>query len=360
MVSTRPLRRRLVHRLLLRLAPERAHDLVIGALALASRSQAAERWLRRRFAAPGDERLRQDLLGRTFTNPIGLAAGFDKNGRAARALAALGFGFIELGTVTPQPQAGNPKPRLFRHPRLESLQNELGFNNDGMAALYRRLDGDYPFPFPIGLNVGKNATTPLERAASDYQALFRHFARHTDYFVINVSSPNTPGLRDLQTPDRLATLIGLGAGLTDRPILVKLSPDLSGEMAVALGRAAVGAGAAGIIVTNTTTDYRLVPGAAERGGLSGRVLRARSFAMLQALAAELFGRTLLISVGGIDSGEEVYRRLRAGASLVQAYTALVYRGPELVSAALGRLLDLMERDGARTLSDIVGADVKLG
>ncbi len=341
----------------MRLEPERAHAVALGALGLASRSGAVVKALRRRFAPPDSDRLTQHLLGRTFSNPIGLAAGFDKNARAVRGLAALGFGFVELGTVTPRPQSGNPRPRIFRHPELESLQNALGFNNDGMDAVHRRLAAGYPYPFPVGLNIGKNATTRLERAEDDYQSLFRRFSNHTDYFVINVSSPNTPGLRDLQTPARLTALLRWGLELTARPILVKLSPDLELETAVDLGGTAVRAGAAGIIVTNTTTDYRLIPGASERGGLSGRVLRQRSFAMLQALAAELLGSTLLISVGGVDSGEEVYRRLRAGASLVQTYTALVYRGPGLASSALARLLELMDRDGVRSVSELVGADV---
>lgn len=341
----------------MRLEPERAHAVALGALGLASRSGAVVKALRRRFAPPDSDRLTQHLLGRTFSNPIGLAAGFDKNARAVRGLAALGFGFVELGTVTPRPQPGNPKPRIFRHPELESLQNALGFNNDGMDAVHRRLAAGYPYPFPVGLNIGKNATTRLERAEDDYQSLFRRFSNHTDYFVINVSSPNTPGLRDLQTPARLTALLRWGLELTARPILVKLSPDLELETAVDLGGTAVRAGAAGIIVTNTTTDYRLIPGASELGGLSGRVLRQRSFAMLQALAAELLGTTLLISVGGVDSGEEVYRRLRAGASLVQTYTALVYRGPGLASSALARLLELMDRDGVRSVSELVGADV---
>lgn len=341
----------------MRLEPERAHAVALGALGLASRSGAVVKALRRRFAPPDSDRLTQHLLGRTFSNPIGLAAGFDKNARAVRGLAALGFGFVELGTVTPRPQSGNPRPRIFRHPELESLQNALGFNNDGMDAVHRRLAAGYPYPFPVGLNIGKNATTRLERAEDDYQSLFRRFSNHTDYFVINVSSPNTPGLRDLQTPARLTALLRWGLELTARPILVKLSPDLELETAVDLGGTAVRAGAAGIIVTNTTTDYRLIPGASELGGLSGRVLRQRSFAMLQALAAELLGSTLLISVGGVDSGEEVYRRLRAGASLVQTYTALVYRGPGLASSALARLLELMDRDGVRSVSELVGADV---
>ncbi len=346
------------HRLLLRLEPERAHDLALGALALTSRSAAGRGLLRRRFSKCASERLSQELLGRRFANPLGMAAGFDKNARTPRGLAALGFGFVEVGTVTPKPQSGNPKPRIFRHPEQESLRNALGFNNDGMDAVHRRITAGYPFPFPLAVNVGKNAATPLDEAESDYEALFRRFSGQADYFVINVSSPNTPGLRELQAPDRLAALIDLGRRLGGKPVMVKLSPDLDTDEAVALGHEVVAAGAAGIIVTNTTIDYRLIPDVPEVGGLSGRVLRARSFEMLEALARALFGKTLLVSVGGVDSGEELYRRLRAGASLVQLYTALVYRGPRLVSSALGRLLELMDRDGIESVADIVGVDLE--
>lgn len=360
MTVTRSPRPGFWHRLALRLEPERAHDLAIRALALAGGSRVGRSLLRRRYAERDTRRLRQELLGRTFSNPIGIAAGFDKNGRVVSGLSALGFGFVEVGTVTPKPQAGNPKPRIFRHPEQESLRNALGFNNEGMAAVHRRIAASFPFPLPVGVNVGKNAATPLEEAESDYEVLFRSFSDSADYFVINVSSPNTPGLRELQAPERVAVLVALGRRLTDRPVMVKLSPDLETSAAVDLGRVAVGAGAAGIIVTNTTIDYRLIPGVPATGGLSGGVLRKRSFELLQALAAELFGQTLLVSVGGVDSGDEIYRRLSAGASLVQIYTALVYRGPRLVGHALNRLLELMDRDGCRALSDIVGRDLKSG
>lgn len=348
------------HRQLLRLDPERAHDLAIRALALASVTGVGLNLVRRRYARAAPAGLDQEIFGRRFSNPIGIAAGFDKNGRVATGLAALGFGFVEVGTVTPKAQAGNPKPRIFRHPDQRSLQNALGFNNVGMDAVHGRIAAGYPYSFPLGVNVGKNATTPLEDAESDYAALFGCFADCADYFVINVSSPNTPGLRDLQAPDRLAGLLELGGRLTERPVLVKLSPDLEIETSVALARSAVEAGAAGIIVTNTTIDYGSIPGAAKRGGLSGAVLKERSYEILRALATELFGETLLISVGGIDSGDEVFRRLRAGASLVQIYTALVYQGPELIRSALDRVVELMDRAGHASLSDTIGSDLEAG
>src|SRR5690349_15419310 len=260
-----------------------------------------------------DPRLHQTLFGRDFPNPVGLAAGFDKDAVAVRAMPALGFGFVEVGTVTPLPQPGNPKPRLFRHPAERSLQNALGFNNGGMAALRRHLEGVYPFSLPLGVNVGKNKATPPERSLDDYETLIRGLHDLCDYLVVNLSSPNTPGLRDLQNEEFVRTLLGLAAGITAKPILVKIAPDLAPIQAVALAGTAVEAGAAGIIATNTTIDYSLIPGAKDFGGLSGRVLREKSFGVFEAVARALFGKTVLISVGGIDSGAEAYRRLRAGA-----------------------------------------------
>lgn len=333
--------------------------MALAALRAARISGVGLTWMRRRFRVENRARLGQRLLERDFANPIGLAAGFDKNAEAVEGLAALGFGFLEVGTVTPLAQPGNPKPRIFRHPGHASLQNALGFNNEGMESMAERLEAGAPFSLPVGVNIGKNAATPLERAESDYRQLFRRFADIADYFVVNISSPNTPGLRDLQAPETISGLVALGRELTDRPVLVKLSPDLEAAVAVELGRVATSAGAAGLIVTNTTTDYALIEGAGEFGGLSGRVLRERSFAMLRALAAELFGETLLISVGGIDSADEAYRRLRAGASLVQIYTALVYRGAGLVPLIAAGLLERLDRDDLESIGEAVGKDVRV-
>lgn len=302
------------------------------------------------------EALRQTLFGREFPNPVGLAAGFDKDAVAVRAIPALGFGFVEAGTVTPLPQPGNPRPRLFRHSAEQSLQNALGFNNGGMEAMRRRLARLHPFTLPLGVNVGKNKATPPERALADYETLIRGLHDVCDYLVVNLSSPNTPGLRELQNEAFLRSLLGLAGGITAKPVLVKIAPDLTADQAVALSETAVEAGAAGIIATNTTVDYSLLPGAKGFGGLSGRVLREKSFRIFEAVAKALFGRTVLISVGGIDSGAEAYRRLRAGASLVQVYTALIYEGPSLPRRMNEELLALMERDGVTGIGEVVGAD----
>jgi dihydroorotate dehydrogenase len=344
-----------LRRLLFRLDPEASHGLGIAALRAAGALPGAVGLLARRHlvaAAP----LRQTLFGREILNPVGLAAGFDKDAVAVPALPALGFGFAEVGTVTLLPQEGNPRPRLFRHPEARSLQNSLGFNNGGMAEMRRRLERLYPAPLPLGVNVGKNKATPADRALTDYEILIRGLHEVCDYLVVNLSSPNTPGLRDLQNEPFLRALFALAQGITAKPILVKIAPDLETAEAVALCRAAVEAGAAGVIATNTTTDYALLPGAREAGGLSGAVLREKSFRIFDAVAAALFGHAVLISVGGIDSGAEAYRRLKAGASLVQVYTGLVYEGPGLPRRINQELLALMARDGVKGIAEVIGAD----
>lgn len=341
-----------LHRLLLRLPPERAHDCGLAALRLG--------------AVPGvknylgsyslsDARLEQRLLGLTFPNPVGLAAGFDKDGRAIPGLERLGFGSVEVGTVTPLAQKGNPKPRLFRHREAESLENAMGFNNGGAAALARRLKDREPGGVPIGVNVGKNKATPNEAAVEEYGGLIRRFDGLCDYFVINVSSPNTPGLRDLQTADTVERILRAALAETRRPVLLKLSPDLDTGQAVELSAGAIESGAAGIVLTNTTIDYSLLPAAHRVGGLSGRVLTERSFELLRAVAPAVFGRGLLVSVGGIASGEEVYRRLCAGAGLVQLYTALALGGPGTVRRILGELLSRLDRDGIGSVTEVVGS-----
>jgi len=343
----------LLRRAFFRLDPETSHGLGMVALRTAQALPGVTSSLARRNLVAA-EPLRQTLFGREFPNPVGLAAGFDKDAAAVRAMPALGFGFVEVGTVTPLPQPGNPRPRLFRHAAERSLQNALGFNNGGLQAMRRRLARLYPFALPLGVNVGKNKATPPERALADYETLIRGLHDVCDYLVVNLSSPNTPGLRDLQNDDFVRSLLGLAVTLTAKPILVKIAPDLDPAQAVALSETAVEAGAAGIIATNTTVDYSLLPGAKDFGGLSGQVLREKSFRLLEALAKALFGRTVLISVGGIDSGAEAYRRLRAGASLVQIYTALIYEGPSLPRRINEELLALIERDGVKSIYEIIG------
>ncbi len=272
----------------------------------------------------------REVFGIQFPNPVGLAAGFDKNARVIHAMAALGFGFVEIGTVTPRPQPGNPKPRMFRLTRERSLQNALGFNNDGAHQIAERLKRNAPYPIPVGINIGKNKDTPDDRAADDYCECMTLLESAGDYFVVNVSSPNTPGLRALQSESFLGELFPRLRALTAKPILLKLSPDESPDALAILAEAAVKHGAAGIIATNTTTDYTLTPNAKNFGGISGCLLREKSRAALRTLASAV-PDTPLVSVGGIDSPEEAQARLDAGASLVELYTGLIYEGPSLPS-----------------------------
>lgn len=358
--------------LLFRLDPERAHGLAIAALRLAQALPGAAPLLARRHLV-ADPALRQTLLGLEFPNPLGLAAGFDKDAVVVDAMAALGFGFVEVGTVTPRPQPGNPRPRLFRHPGHRSLQNALGFNNHGLQAMRRRLARSRrqrpagPEPFrpvsPVGVNVGKGRDTPPAAALADYEELLGDaggLGGLADYLVVNLSSPNTPGLRDLQNESFLREVLRAARALTRTPVLVKLSPDLEPEAAAALAAAAVDAGAAGIVATNTSTDYTLLPGARDAGGLSGQVLREKSRRVCLAIARRLRAAgsgAVLISAGGIDSGAEAYARLRAGAALVQLYTALIYEGPALPGRINRELLALLDRDGFGNVGQAVGVDL---
>lgn len=300
--------------------------------------------------------LSQELFGRTFLNPVGLAAGFDKNATMIEGTLAMGFGFTEIGTLTPKPQEGNPRPRLWRHIEEESIQNAMGFNNDGLFRINHRLKNIYPFSTPIGVNIGKNKITSEENALKDYTTLIKALHPYADYMVINISSPNTPGLRDLQNETFISELFAQAKALTSKPILLKIAPDMSEDQAVNLCVHAVASGADGIIATNTTIDYSLVSEPEDKGGLSGEVLRERSFYIFDAIARELYGKTTLISVGGISTPEEAYRRIRAGASLVQLYTSLIFKGPEVVEEINRGLIELLASDGYNSITDAIGAD----
>ncbi len=340
---------------LFKLQPETAHHVVATLLRSANVYPAAfNGWIEKHFVA--DEMLNQELFGRIFLNPVGLGAGFDKNATMIRGIQALGFGFTEIGTMTPQPQPGNPKPRMFRHVEEETLQNAMGFNNDGMYKVQQRLKTRYPFTTPIGVNIGKNKTTDERDAIRDYTQLIRGLHMLGDYLVINISSPNTPGLRDLQNEAFISNLFAEAKAITDKPILLKIAPDMTAQQAVDLTSLAVEKGADGIIATNTTVDYSLVAHPESVGGLSGKVLKTKSFEIFDAVAKALYGKTVLVSVGGIDSAEEAYRRIRAGASLVQVYSALVFKGPELIGDINRELVALLQRDGFAKIAQAIGAD----
>jgi len=300
--------------------------------------------------------LQQKLFGVDFLNPIGLGAGFDKNATMIRGIQILGFGYTEIGTITPRAQGGNPKPRMFRHIDEETLQNAMGFNNEGLLKVQKRLQKRYPFSTPIGVNIGKNKITSEKDALSDYTKLIRGLHELGDYIVINISSPNTPGLRDLQNEEFITALFYEAKEITEKPILLKIAPDMSTQQAVDLTSLAVEKGADGIVATNTTIDYSLVPHPEKIGGLSGAVLKQKSFEIFDAIAGELYGKTTLISVGGIDSAHEAYKRIKAGASLVQIYTGLVFGGPDMIRDINLELIDLIQEDGYTNITQAIGAN----
>ena len=345
---------RLIKKLLFRFEPENAHSLVIAYLKLINRLGP----LTRRSQTSPTLELSQTLWGLNFANPVGLAAGFDKNAEVIEPIASLGFGFIEIGTVTPRPQAGNPRPRLFRHPELETLQNCLGFNNLGMNSVKKNLMRIHSRRLPVGINIGKNSQTSLGRAAEDYLAALETLSSHGDYIAINISSPNTPNLRDLQNPTVLRDLLRRIRPATPQPLLVKLSPDLESSKALRIANTAVSEGADGLILTNTTTNYDLVPGAPRRGGLSGQVLAQSSGQLLRVIASELFRQCPIISVGGIASAHDALQRFRQGASLVQLYTALVYKGPKLIREINSGILQNLQEFGLNSIEELQGLDLK--
>jgi len=330
---------RVLRPLLFSLKAETAHHFTIASLGRASHFDPALRALKR-FAPRSKPRT---LFGLTFPNPIGLAAGLDKNGVALPAWAALGFGFIEIGTVTAMAQPGNPKPRIFRLPAQQAVINRLGFNNDGADTIAQRLrglreNGRWP-AVPVGINIGKSRTTPLERATDDYLYSFRLLRDFADYITLNVSSPNTPGLRELQEPAALSRLLHAIAsepGPVARPLVVKISPDLSPVELEAVLATCEENGVAGIIATNTTLDHSAVPpGLDEEGGLSGAPLREKSSALVRSIAAN--SNIPVIASGGICDAESAREKFEAGAHLLQLYTGFVYRGPGLIREIVEKL-----------------------
>lgn len=342
---------------LFKLEPETAHNLGEMVLRLPNLCQIPfNSFLESHFIA--EDILTQELFGRKFFNPIGLGAGFDKNATMIRGVQILGFGFTEIGTLTPKPQEGNEKPRMFRHVEEKTLQNAMGFNNDGLLKAQRRLQKIYPFSTPIGINIGKNKLTPEPQAIEDYTTLIKALHTLGDYLVINISSPNTPGLRDLQNEEFITRLFLEAKIITDKPILLKIAPDMSKEDAVALTKLAVEKGADGIIATNTTVDYSLVKEPEDKGGLSGAVLTEKSFEIFEAIAKELYGKTTLISVGGINNAQEVYKRIKAGASLVQIYSGLVFGGPDMIRDINLDLIELLKADGYTNITQAIGVDRK--
>ncbi|MDQ7085305.1 MAG: quinone-dependent dihydroorotate dehydrogenase [Sulfurovum sp.] len=344
-------------KILFKFDPETAHTLAgIGLRTIAHCPPLLRLMTKQYFVT--HKSIQQRFFGRDFLNPVGLGAGFDKNGQYIKAMPTLGFGFTEIGTVTPKAQEGNPKPRLFRLIEDSSIQNAMGFNNKGAEYMLKRLKNIQFFDYPIGINIGKNKLTSEEDALNDYEALFYKYKDHGDYVVINISSPNTPGLRDLQNETFIKAIFTLGQKITSQPILLKIAPDMEIADALLLCKSAVDAGASGIIATNTTIDYSLSEHAQDFGGISGALLSKKSYTLFRAIGEAFYDKTLLISVGGIDSAEEAYKRIKAGASLVQVYSMLVYQGPTLIKEINQGIIECLEKDGYTHIREAIGADWK--
>ncbi|MER2604674.1 MAG: quinone-dependent dihydroorotate dehydrogenase [Siculibacillus sp.] len=341
--------------LVFKVDPETAHGMTIRALATG---------LAPRCRRPADPRLAVSLFGLDFPNPIGMAAGFDKNAEVPDALLALGFGFVEVGTLTPRPQPGNPKPRMFRLPADRGVVNRLGFNNQGHAAARARLEARRGRGGVVGVNIGANKDA--EDRIADYVAGIRAFADLADYFTVNVSSPNTPGLRDLQARAQLAELLTRTLAARDEiaatgarrvPVLLKIAPDIDDAGLADVAAEALEQRIDGLIVSNTTLDRKgLVETetAKETGGLSGRPLFHRATVVLARMRRLVGPDMPIVGVGGIDSGETAWEKIAAGANLIQVYSSLVYEGPTLVGRILDHLSARLAREGLASLADLVG------
>lgn len=351
--------------LLRQLDPEASHDMVLRFLSLSQRVPMAARVVQGLLSFQ-DPRLEFTWRGLTFRNPVGLAAGADKNGRVANMLYAIGLGFVEIGTVTPEPQAGNPKPRVFRALDQQALVNRLGFPSVGAEAVARNLSRVRLSQAPLGINIGKNASTPLDQAASDYLRCLEALHRHADYFVVNVSSPNTEGLRSLQAKPALTDLLQAilakrrelaeKAGSDMTPLLLKISPDLSEGELSDIVQASLDADVDGIVAVNTSVDPALrdqtttdIP-----GGISGRPLRQRALHTIETLRRMTPSDFLLVGVGGIFDAEDTWIMLQSGANAVQLYTGLIYRGPGAVSAINRGLVHRLEANGLTSLAQAAG------
>jgi dihydroorotate dehydrogenase len=355
---------------LFQLPAERIHDLAIDSLAALP---APARRLLKRSSTQSDRRLHTRVFGVDFENPVGLGAGFDKGAVAFNGLAALGFGFVEIGTVTAHAQPGNPRPRLFRLPADDALLNRMGFNNPGADEVARRLEGQ-PIETVLGINVGKSKVTPLERATEDYLASIDRLERFASYLVVNVSSPNTPGLRELQDAEPLRELLqavirtdphGSSGSIPRRPpVLLKLAPDLTDSQLEQAVGIAVDAGVAGIVAVNTTISREGLRTGADTvesmgaGGISGRPLRDRAREVVERIYRQTGGSLPIVGVGGIFTAQDAWDRICAGASLIQLYTGFIYEGPGVVARINHGLASRLSDHGFRSIADAVGSGVR--
>jgi dihydroorotate dehydrogenase len=348
--------------------PEKTHEQI---LALLSKIEPFEGVLGRCFRVQ-DDRLQVRVGPLVFPNPVGLAGGFDKNAVAVKSIAGFGFGFIEIGAVTAVAQPGNPKPRLYRLPEDEALINRLGFNNEGATTIAERLrtlrGNRTPLKIPLGINIGRSKVVETKDAVADFVAAFARLYPYGDFFTLNVSSPNTPELRDLQERDLLQGLLraiqeknhelGFRCGQTPKPILVKIAPDMEFSQADDIVGVAMSEKIAGIIATNATAFLRetLISRSQEPGGLSGKPLRGLATSFVRHLHRAVGGQIPIIGVGGIFTADDAYEKIKAGASAVQIYTGFIYEGPAAVKRINRGLIRLMERDGVRSIAEAVGSE----
>lgn len=340
-----------------RVSPERIHTWVFALLRVATGLGVSRRLLAK-WLAPSDPVLETTVFGVTFPGPVGLAAGFDKNGSGINAWGPLGFGYAEVGTVTAQAQPGNPAPRLFRLPEDRALLNRMGFNNHGAGELALKLTRSQS-TVPIGVNIGKTKVTPAEHAVDDYAESARLCGPLADFIVVNVSSPNTPGLRDLQAVASLRPILAAVRAETTKPVLVKIAPDLSDDDVDEIADLAVELGLAGIVATNTTISREglSTPGVEElgAGGVSGPPVAARSLEVLRRLYKRVGGQLVLISVGGIETADDAWERIIAGASLVQGYTGFIYSGGLWAKHIHDGVAAKLKAGGFASLADAVGS-----
>ncbi|MFG2071161.1 quinone-dependent dihydroorotate dehydrogenase [Nonomuraea maritima] len=332
---------------------EAVHRLTVAGLALLARLPLLKRLLHQAYA-PHDPALRVSAFGVHFPGPLGLAAGFDKDAACAEGIAALGFSHVEVGTITAHGQPGNPRPRLFRLPRQRALINRMGFNNEGALAAARRLRRPRSVPVVVGVNIGKTKVVPESEAVGDYVASARTLAPLADYLVVNVSSPNTPGLRNLQAVTLLRPLLTAVKEVADAtprrtPLLVKIAPDLADDDIDAVADLALEIGLDGIIATNTTIRH-----SGEQGGLSGRPLKERSLEVLRRLRARVGDRLTLVSAGGVEDVDDVWERLLAGATLVQGYSGWIYGGPLWAARIHRQLAVRVRRHGMKSITEAIG------
>ncbi|KQX47014.1 MULTISPECIES: quinone-dependent dihydroorotate dehydrogenase [unclassified Paenibacillus] len=354
--------------ILFRMDPEKAHHLTIDGLSAVVSFPGGKQLLKSMYGVPYSPILAQQLWGLQFANPIGLAAGLDKNAKAVKGFSQLGFGFMEVGTITPKPQPGNELPRLFRLPEDKALINRMGFNNVGTDVMATNLMKTGKRDIPVAINIGKNKTTPNEQAEEDYRTCIRELYTYGDFFVVNISSPNTPDLRNLQHGNDLKRLLDAVTtemqlqekknGQTGKPVLVKIAPDLTDEELELTVHTIKDSGISGIIATNTTLSRQglVHPNREQAGGLSGKPLTQRTTEVIRRVYQLTEGKLPIIGSGGIFTAQDAYDKIRAGASLVEVYTGFIYEGPGMLTSLNKGLQDLLRRDGYTHISQAIGAD----